>query len=810
MATDEDEPRASTESDRGGSGSSGSSSSSGNSGSSSDSDSDDNGSDDEQAQVEWLATSRARRSNAGNRMKSMLAREEPDAADDSDLDLLFAEDDDDAGFMDVEQGDGSDVQMDSSSDDEDHDEGGDELDGEKELENLAREKRRLANKRKAQNAIPAKFRKKVRIDQRPTRTSASPALSTAPSVTTSRPRKKSDRTSWLPTPADMPTRASQRQTTKLSKAQLHEKMRIDDLRRQKQAEQAEKKAKKLEALKKPPMTQAERLAEAASVEKRNSKSLNRWEEAEKQREEERLKKIAALNSRRLEGPFVRFWSGVLELDEAQQKRIGLMVSMEEKPRKKRQTAAEKAAEKVEAAKAAASPSTIAPTAELPTGGAMPLAAMTAGVLPLTRVSGPVFAPIDDSAMSHATTHSAGPTTPAAGATVAIESSTPPLAGPLYSTASFAAPEASSYDQSTPSVDHSQISSEQSRPAMLSATLSAVASATTQDKPNASSGVLAAPILAPPFENAPSDPGSQMPTSGLSAPAMRSNVLALPDVSQSTSSLSLQIETAKFSAPCGPDMQLTGKSSSAQAPQPAQANIPEKTSNSLHDVDGHNVDGSPEPGIGQSREGRVSRHYILLQNFDEDAIKDKHAQTRILFGRKMMKLTKPAPTALCAITNYPAQYRDPQTGLPFANSYAYKEIRRLLRHEYKFSNILGTWVGTGSTAAHNTPGKFLDPSQPRSTPHTKQAETKGKGKEDAPDQKEVNHPLQNVGSSQDQGLNALPGLQDMEPGMDSIGTPKHMGAGSAPPRPSMGGQQEGHTAATLVSTTGPVAPVAPML
>ncbi|KAK2066887.1 hypothetical protein P8C59_000667 [Phyllachora maydis] len=321
-------------------------------------------------------------------MKSMLAREEPDAADDSDLDLLFAEDDDDAGFMDVEQGDGSDVQMDSSSDDEDHDEGGDELDGEKELENLAREKRRLANKRKAQNAIPAKFRKKVRIDQRPTRTSASPALSTAPSVTTSRPRKKSDRTSWLPTPADMPTRASQRQTTKLSKAQLHEKMRIDDLRRQKQAEQAEKKAKKLEALKKPPMTQAERLAEAASVEKRNSKSLNRWEEAEKQREEERLKKIAALNSRRLEGPFVRFWSGVLELDEAQQKRIGLMVSMEEKPRKKRQTAAEKAAEKVEAAKAAASPSTIAPTAELPTGGAMPLAAMTAGVLPLTRMDSP--------------------------------------------------------------------------------------------------------------------------------------------------------------------------------------------------------------------------------------------------------------------------------------------------------------------------------------------------------------------------------------------------------------------------------------
>ncbi|UKZ68669.1 uncharacterized protein TrAtP1_009691 [Trichoderma atroviride] len=268
----------------------------------------------EPAPVEWLATSRSRRSTAGNRMKSMLANEEPD----SDLELLFAEDEDDQGFTDAGD-DASDVQMDSSSDDEGENNAGDELEGEQELERQARERRAAQRKRKAQEAIPAKFRKKVRIHP-----AASESSTPAPA---SRPKKKSERTSWLPSPADLPTRASSRKTTRMSKEQLHQQMIEREERRLKQLEQMQKKAARMEALKKPPMTQEDRLREAAIVEKRNSKSLNRWEVAEKQREEERRAKLAALNQRTLKGPVITFWTG---LGEARR-----VVIEEEKPKRKR-------------------------------------------------------------------------------------------------------------------------------------------------------------------------------------------------------------------------------------------------------------------------------------------------------------------------------------------------------------------------------------------------------------------------------------------------------------------------------------------
>ena len=295
----------------------------------SDSSSDDGVSSDEETStatpIEWLATGREKRSTAGNRMKSMLAAEEPD----DELELLFAEDENDAGFTDVDD-DASDVHMDSSSDDEDAQENADELEGEKELEKQARERRQAARKRKAQEVIPMKFRKKVKISTATTDNSSSTAEQHKP-----RPKKKSERISWLPSLTDMPTRASKRGTTMLSKEQLHKQMLEREAKRLKQVEAMERKAKRLEALKKPPKTQAERLAEAAVVEKRNAKSLNRWEEAEKQREEERRAKLAALNNRTLDGPVVTFWSGVGEWVDGKLRHVGKVVTIEDKPVKKK-------------------------------------------------------------------------------------------------------------------------------------------------------------------------------------------------------------------------------------------------------------------------------------------------------------------------------------------------------------------------------------------------------------------------------------------------------------------------------------------
>lgn len=65
-----------------------------------------------------------------------------------------------------------------------------------------------------------------------------------------------------------------------------------------------------------------------------------------------------------------------------------------------------------------------------------------------------------------------------------------------------------------------------------------------------------------------------------------------------------------------------------------------------------------------------------------------------------------------ITNHPARYRDPKTGLPYYNSYAFKEIQRLHRGDYRWSRLIGAWVGSGTFAARGVPGRFLDPNKPR--------------------------------------------------------------------------------------------------
>lgn len=276
-------------------------------------------------EVEWLATSRAKRSTAGNRLNALIQQEEDD-----ELELLFEEAEDDGVFEDNGADDG-DVQMDSSDDDDDQGPAaGDDLEGEKELQKQAKAEQR--KKRKLNDGIPKIYKKKVKID--PT---ASRAQTQAP-----RPKKKSERASWIPTPEDAPTRASARGTTKQSKEQLHQQMIEREIKRQKQLEIMERAAAKKEAAKKPPMTQEDRLKEAAKVEKSNAKSLSRWEEMEQQREEEQRLRLAALQNRTLEGPVITWWSGMAEWVGDKLKRVGqtLVVDKEvkEKATRKRKAA----------------------------------------------------------------------------------------------------------------------------------------------------------------------------------------------------------------------------------------------------------------------------------------------------------------------------------------------------------------------------------------------------------------------------------------------------------------------------------------
>ncbi|KAH7308195.1 YL1 nuclear protein-domain-containing protein [Stachybotrys elegans] len=663
----------------------------------------DNSSDSEPVRTEWLATTRQKRSTAGNRMKSMLANEEPD----SDLELLFAEDENDQGFSDA-GGDASDINMDSSSDDEDENNAGDDMEGEKELEKQAKERRAAQRKRKAQDAIPAKFRKKVRID------STTPS---APSPTP-RPKKKSERTSWLPSPADLPTRASSRQTTRLSKEQLHQQMVEREAKRLKQLAQMQLKAARLEALKKPPMTQEERLREAELVEKRNSKSLNRWEEAEKQREEERRAKLAALHQRTLRGPVLTFWSGYGNWVDDKMKLVGRHIVVEEQPKKRKprekpdkdkdkdkDKGEDKAKEKQAPEDTKVKEETTGGPADVSTS-ANPKDASTTISKPEPQLGESAvytqasFAAPKDAETPTTTDPSPPPADPPTAPALKHEEPTPvmamPRASPLAPPSGLAAPAPEPAPQSV-----GQTSGSLAAPPGMARP--------PESKP---SGVLAAPVLAPP------------PSAGVSPSfsGPKSNVLAPPNTNQPSvplvrPSVSTKTPAASNSSP----------SATAAAPQQGAPLQPIDVSNLSNKPTATTpVSEAPAETPAPDSSSSTTRNAIIYQNFDENAIKDKSIQTQILFGRKMNKLAKPSPAPLCVITNHPAKYRDPKTGLPYFNAYAYREIQRLTKGEYKWSQLLGAWVGTGTSAARGVPERFLNPSKKREVPAPLPVPTKTDG------------------------------------------------------------------------------------
>lgn len=594
--------------------------------------------------VEWLATTRKRRSTAGNRMKSMLANEEPD----SDLELLFAEDENDQGFSDAEEN-GSDVQMDSSDDEDENDNNGDDLEGEKELEKQAKERRAAQRKRKAQEAIPAKFRKKVRIDP----TTRTPS---APSKPAPRPKKKSERTSWLPSVADLPTRASSRQTTRLSKEQLHQQMVEREARRIKQLAQMQKKAAKLEAMKKPPMTQEERLREAAIVEKRNSKSLNRWEEAEKQREEERRAKLAALHNRTLKGPVITFWSGigewmgrhmVIEEPAKEKRKRGEKAKGKDKDKEKDNTPAAEG-QKVEgqdgttATNGAASttkeesqPSQSQPPGSTSSGQAEASESTEAKTNLPTKNDESVSKPGGSPPTVKDGNLSTTPKTEEASPSLAMP---PPPHPPPTPPNGLAAPTPpSSKIVPAPSPPMSGLAAPSPPPptpaGSTPTSLATPSSGLSRPPDSKPSGVLAAPVLAPPPGIGGN--GAAPPMMGFGNP--KSNVLAPPNTSQTVMPPALTTNpihnTSSSISDSRANLSTATPTPSTANPQPIPnpSALPAKSSSPDNTAAAQAPESQPQPSTG-------ARNAIVFQNFDENALKDRSIQTQIIFGRKMNKLS----------------------------------------------------------------------------------------------------------------------------------------------------------------------------
>ena len=251
------------------------------------------------APAELMVVSRSRRSNAGNRMSTLLAQA---AQEDNEWGEEWAEAPNEEEFVGDDANDQDDFNMDSSSSEGEEDEGAEDDTGEKELRRAERQER-IKKRKVATNPFAARLaaaaRKKVKLDVPTTDQPAAPV----------RPKKKSERASWIPTPEDGPIRTSSRKQTVANKehtmAKLKEKdRRRDDTLAMMKAAEARKAKDEPKA-----MTQAERLAEAARVERVNSKSLHRWEIAEEQRAAERQAQLDALKNRQIEGPFIRYYSG---------------------------------------------------------------------------------------------------------------------------------------------------------------------------------------------------------------------------------------------------------------------------------------------------------------------------------------------------------------------------------------------------------------------------------------------------------------------------------------------------------------------
>lgn len=251
----------------------------------------------EEPKVESLVTGRAKRTTAGNRLSSLLEKE-----GDDELELLFAEneEEEDVEFEDEDE-DASDAQLDSSTDDEDQGptRAEDDLDGERELQRQDRLERQ--KKRKAQEVFkrPGALRKKVKIDPSATPTTPVPRL-----------RKKSERVSWLHTDADAPTRVSSRKQTVQNRELVHQKLVDSEQNRFKMMQSMDLAQRLKDASKPKALTQADRMEEAAKTERKNAKSLTRWEESEKKRSEEQRAKLEALHNRQLTGPVITWWSGL--------------------------------------------------------------------------------------------------------------------------------------------------------------------------------------------------------------------------------------------------------------------------------------------------------------------------------------------------------------------------------------------------------------------------------------------------------------------------------------------------------------------
>jgi vacuolar protein sorting-associated protein 72 len=316
-------------------------------------------SEDEPAMV----VTRERRQNAGNRMSRLLELAEAEGQQEEEYGEIFQEAADDVEFE-GDDGNEDDFNMDSSSEDEAEGQDDDEQ-GEKEL----RKEIRTQSKKRKRDSLLQHAMKRAAIRVAPVPLGASqPAISEA-----QRPRKKSERVSWLPEPESGPVRSSRRQLAVQNKQEIHERLKEKEKHRLRTVEVMKAAEARKEASKPKILTQEERLKEAAQIERKNSKSLNRWETNEKRRAAEQAARLAALKDRKLEGPIITYWSGQSTWVDGKLKSVGKSPLVQEADKEKAKSMASEKKDVAQISEPAApiqaspvqAPSVQAPSVQIP-------------------------------------------------------------------------------------------------------------------------------------------------------------------------------------------------------------------------------------------------------------------------------------------------------------------------------------------------------------------------------------------------------------------------------------------------------------
>ncbi|KAL9016506.1 MAG: hypothetical protein Q9185_006164 [Variospora sp. 1 TL-2023] len=141
-------------------------------------------------------------------------------------------------------------------------------------------------------------------------------------------------------------------------------------------------------------------------------------------------------------------------------------------------------------------------------------------------------------------------------------------------------------------------------------------------------------------------------------------------------------------------------SSAEATEPVS--LPPVVQDDVLPMSWSGISPSDVPAVEYS-----GRNVIILEDIDANAQRLPELQNNVLLKKRRLTQVEKQKVVreLCAITERPARYRDPKTGLPYADSYAYKEIQKLANGGSRWSSLLGCYVGPTLSGARGVPERF---------------------------------------------------------------------------------------------------------